>query len=81
MRILQDAGGLEGLLAEFGFVVSEGEVMLVWGREDLVSTLNVPGEGVPRLVLDLPKVVEELRRDRHATGKYPPLPLAKGGSR
>ncbi|MGB9826729.1 MAG: MerR family transcriptional regulator [Desulfofundulus sp.] len=58
---LRRAKGLENPLAEARLVVSGSDALLVQGREELVSVLNAPGQGVLRLVLDLPKVVEELR--------------------
>jgi len=58
---LRRVKGLENPLSEARLVVSGSEVLLVNGREELVSLLGVPGQGVLQLVLDLPKVVEELR--------------------
>lgn len=58
---LRRAKGLENPLAEARLVVSGSDVLLVQGREELVSVLNAPGQGLLRLVLDLPKVVKELQ--------------------
>lgn len=55
------AKGLENPLAEARLVVSGSDVLLVQRQEELVSVLRTPGQGVLQLVLDLPRVVEELR--------------------
>lgn len=62
MMFLRNVGGLETPLAEARLVVSGGDVLLVRGREELVSALRAPGQGALHIVLDLPRVVEELRR-------------------
>ena len=54
---------IERPLAEARLVVSGGDVLLAKGEKDLVSILEAPGQGVLRLVLDLPSVVEALQRD------------------
>lgn len=61
MGYLRRAKGLENPLAETRLLVSGSDVLLVNGREELISLLDAPGQGVLQLVLDLPKVVEELR--------------------
>ncbi|MDR9785794.1 MAG: helix-turn-helix domain-containing protein [Peptococcaceae bacterium MAG4] len=58
---LRRAKGLENPLAEAKLVISGSDVLLVQGREELVSVLDAPGQGVLQLVMDLPKMVEELR--------------------
>lgn len=63
VEYLRKAGGLDAPLAEARLVVSGGDVLLLNGREELVSVLSAPGQGVLRIVLDLPKVVEELREE------------------
>lgn len=58
---LADCAGLEDPLAETRLVVSGGDVLLVRGRDDLVSLLQEPGQRVLHIVLDLPRVVNGLR--------------------
>ncbi|MBC7324174.1 MAG: MerR family transcriptional regulator [Moorella sp. (in: Bacteria)] len=57
---LRKAADLEHPLAGTRLVVSGSDVLLVEGQNDLVSILNTPGQGVLRLVLDLPRVVDDL---------------------
>lgn len=52
--------GLEDPLAEARLVVSNDDILLVRGADELVSVLKSPGQGVLQIVLDLPKVVEEI---------------------
>lgn len=63
VEYLQKAGGLDVPLAEARLVVSGSDVLLLNSQEELVSILSAPGQGVLRIVLDLPKVVEELRKE------------------
>lgn len=59
---LREAADLEHPLAETRLVVSGRDVLLVKGQDGLISVLNAPGQGVLRLVLDLPRVVQDLRQ-------------------
>lgn len=61
VNYLRRAKGLENPLAEARLVVSGSDILLLNAHEELVSVLRAPGQGVLWLVLDLPKVVEELR--------------------
>lgn len=64
-RVAEHLRGVEGLedpLAEARLVVSGRDVLLVRGGEELVSALRAPGQSVLCFVLDLPRVVGELRR-------------------
>lgn len=63
VEYLRKAGGLDVPLAEARLVVSGSDVLLLNGREELVSVLSAPGQGALRIVLDLPKVVEGLRKE------------------
>lgn len=63
VEYLRKVEGIDGPLAEARLVVSGGDVLLVRGREELVSMLRAPGQGVLQLVLDLPRVVGELREE------------------
>jgi len=58
---LRRVKGLESPLAEARLVVSGGDVLLLNTQEELVSVLRAPGQGVLQLVLDLPRVVEQLQ--------------------
>lgn len=60
---LRRVKGLENPLAEARLVVSGNDVLFVQNQEELVSLLRTPGQGVLRLVLDLPKIIEELREE------------------
>lgn len=55
--------GVEDPLSEARLVVCGDDVLLVKGSEELVSVLKSPGQGVLKMVLDLPRVVEELGRE------------------
>lgn len=61
VRYLRQFKGLENPLAEARLVVAGNDVLLVQSQEELISVLKNPGQGVLHLVLDLPKVVEELQ--------------------
>lgn len=60
---LRQVKGLEQPLAEARLVVSGNDVLLVQGDQELTSVLRSPAQGVLQLVLDLPRVVEELREE------------------
>ncbi|HOV80119.1 MAG TPA: MerR family transcriptional regulator [Bacillota bacterium] len=63
VEYLRKAEGLDRPLAETRLVVSGSDVLLAEGQEQLISVLRAPGQGVLQIVLDLPKVVEELRNE------------------
>lgn len=54
--------GVEDPLSEARLVVCGDDVLLVRRPEELVSVLKSPGQGVLKMVLDLPRLVEELDR-------------------
>lgn len=58
---LRTAEGLENPLAEARLVVSGSDVILVKSSKELISALELPGQGVLCFVLDVPKMVGELR--------------------
>lgn len=62
VAIIAEARRAYTLLVEARLVVSGGAVPLVRGREELVSVMRAPGQGVLQFVLDLRRVVGELRK-------------------
>ena len=62
VAFLREECDLEHPLAGARLVVGGGDVLLVQGREELVSLLDAPGQGVLRLVLDLSEVIEGLQK-------------------
>lgn len=79
---LEDQLGLEDPLAEARLVVSGDDLLLVRSGDELVSVLKSPGQGVLQIVLDLPKVVEEINEKvaRLSRGTSPGLLRATRGS-
>lgn len=69
VRYLRQFKGLENPLAEARLVVASNDVLLVQSQEELISVLKNPGQVVLHLVLDLPRVVEELREGVQNCGK------------
>ena len=63
VAFLHKAKDLENPLAEARLVVSGNDILLVQHQEELISILKAPGQGVLRLIFDLPKVVDELRTE------------------
>lgn len=62
---LRRAKGLEQPLAEARLVVNGNDVLLVQGKAELVSLIQSPHQGVLHLILDLPRIVAELREEVH----------------
>lgn len=52
--------GLEDPLAEARLVVCGDDVLFIQSGDELLSVMKSPGQGVLQIVLDLPKVVEEV---------------------
>lgn len=63
LGFLRQIKGLEHPLAEARLVVSGRDVLLVQGESELISLMRCPSQGVLHLVLDLPRVVKELRAE------------------
>jgi DNA-binding transcriptional MerR regulator len=61
VQFLRKSSGLETPLAEARLVVTGNDVLLVRSNEELVSTLQRPGQAYLSFVLDLPKTVVELK--------------------
>lgn len=61
VKCLRGVEGLENPLAEAHIVVGGSDVLLVHGREELVSVLRAPGQGVLHIVFNLPMIVQELQ--------------------
>jgi DNA-binding transcriptional MerR regulator len=69
VRYLRKLKGLEHPLAQARLVVVGNDVALVEDEQQLVSMLKAPGQAVWRLILDLPALVAELRREVDRLGR------------
>ena len=61
IHFLRKATGLENSLSDARLVVTRNDVVLVRSSEELVSTLQKPGQTYLAFVLNLPKAVVELK--------------------
>lgn len=63
VKYLHNIEGLEAPLYESRLVVSGNDVIIVNNNDELMSVLKLPGQGVLCFVLDVNKIVEELKSE------------------